>query len=116
MTDSRISAGVVIIGCPDFLALMSQRAGPESDKLLPKSFRETVRRLSPSVGEVSKKDILILKGEDDQLIPWKACRNFVDRLPASKMEIVGYPGVGHELYPGMDAKTLDWIHKWRLKN
>lgn len=103
----------MIIGCPDYLALVTPRAGREVETLLPAEFVKTVRSLSPRVEKVSKKDILILRGEDDVLVPWSASEAFVGQLPTSKTEVVGFPKVGHELYGGMVEKTVEWIHRWR---
>lgn len=92
---------------------MTPRAGRDVEMLLPADFVKTVRALAPRVEEVSKKDILILRGENDLLVPWSASESFVGQLPASKTEVVGFPGIGHQLYGGMVEKTVDWIHNWR---
>ena len=96
---------------------MTQRAAAQNnkDKLLPKSFLDTVAQLDPQVGKVSLKDLLILKGDDDPLVPWSASEAFVSRLPPDRVEVVGYPGVGHAFPDVMLEKSADWIVGWRRR-
>lgn len=115
--DPRVTAGVVIIGCPDPAALMKIRAGKDkAAERLPDSFLETVRRLSPKFEEVAKKDMLILKGNDDVLVPWEPSQRFVDKLPKGKVSVVGYDGVGHALTDAMIQDTAKWIKGFRQRS
>ncbi|KAK4934505.1 hypothetical protein LTR10_024252 [Elasticomyces elasticus] len=108
--DPRVSAGVVIIGCPDVAALMEERASKNDfERKLPPSFRETARRLSPKLEEVAKKGILILRDIEDTLVPWGPSEIFVNKLPKEKTRIVGYEGIGHELTQAMMQDTAKWI-------
>lgn len=114
--DPRVAAGVVVIGCPDYIRLMTQRAG-EQDRLvrLPPAFLDLVSKLDPTVENVSKKDVLILKGDDDPLVPWSASEPFVSSLPKERAEVVGYPGVGHAFPKEMLEKAAGWIVEWRRR-
>ncbi|KAH7336488.1 Alpha/Beta hydrolase protein [Rhexocercosporidium sp. MPI-PUGE-AT-0058] len=112
--DDRVAAGVVIIGCPDFDILMESRAGKELlETRLPRAFRGAVARLCPRLDRVSKKEILILRGDTDQLVPWSASEVFVSQLPQDKVEIISYSGVGHEYNEQMLQKTVSWLCNWR---
>lgn len=96
---------------------MSLRAGGErKDIRLPKTFLELVTNLDPQVEELSKKDLLILKGDEDPLVPWTASQDFVSRLPSDKTEVVGYPGVGHAYPQAMLEKFTEWVVQWRRRH
>lgn len=89
---------------------MRLRAGTEhADERLPSSFLETVRKLQPRSEEVAKKDVLILKGNEDILVPWQPSQSFVDELPKSRARVIGYDGVGHALDKAMIEDTARWI-------
>lgn len=119
-TDPRVAAGVVVIGCPDFLALMSARAGPEKLHLrMPPTFVELLEKLAPNPAELAKKDILILKGDEDRLVPWEASQEVVENLRKNskgQVEVVGYPGVGHAYPDAMVEKVADWVRDWRERH
>ncbi|KAH8701264.1 Alpha/Beta hydrolase protein, partial [Phaeosphaeriaceae sp. PMI808] len=105
--DDRVAAGVIIIGCPDFNVLMESRAGKELlETRLPRAFRGAVARLCPRLERVSKKEILILRGDADQLVPWSASEVFVCQLPQDKVEVISYSGVGHKYNEQMLQKTV----------
>ncbi|KAF8899869.1 hypothetical protein CPB84DRAFT_1093377 [Gymnopilus junonius] len=89
----RISVGIPIIGCPDYLALMKHRAqtsgiaftGPH----IPASLLDLIGILDPASKSYSSlgtsnpflgKKILILSGEEDTLVPWTASKTFVESL------------------------------------
>jgi predicted esterase len=86
--------------------------GADKEKLLPKAFLDLVASLDPKLDVISKKDMLILKGDDDQLVPWEASEEFVSKLPKDKAEVVGYPGVGHAFTPEMQERSAKWIVDW----
>jgi predicted esterase len=97
--------------------LMLQRAGEqEQETRLPHAFLGLVSELGPRPAVLSRKDLLILKGDDDQLVPWSASQEFVSLLPANKAEVVGYPGVGHAFTREMLEKSAEWIVQWRLRH
>jgi hypothetical protein len=116
-SDERVKAGVVVIGCPDYRLLMLQRAGQqEREARLPHAFLGLVSKLGPRPDILSRKDLLILKGDDDQLVPWSASQGFVSQLPPEKAQVIGFPGVGHAFTDEMRSKSAEWIVDWRRKH
>ncbi|OLL26285.1 hypothetical protein NEOLI_003512 [Neolecta irregularis DAH-3] len=115
--EPRISIGIPIIGCPDYIALMSHRARKASlgfcSPHLPKSLIKTIKRLNAASNEglesMSDKKILVLSGKDDQIVPWPCSETFVSKLPDVHKKIVLYEGVGHELTHLMINETCKWI-------
>ena len=115
--DDRVKAGVVIIGCPDYKAIMSQRAALDGGSVaerMPEGFMKVVEELGPRIEKVGAKDVLILKGDEDALVPWSASEEWVSKLPKERAEVVGYPGVGHAFPEAMKEKLANWINDWRL--
>ncbi|KAI5304172.1 Folylpolyglutamate synthetase [Ascosphaera pollenicola] len=116
--DPLISAGVAVCGCPDYPSLMHGRLAtvplPASEKetLLPPAFLEVVNATGPSPEKLAGKDILVLKGDDDESVPFAAGEGFVNRLDADRVKVTGYPGVGHELTEGMMREGATWIREW----
>jgi predicted esterase len=97
--------------------LMLQRAGEqERETRLPPAFLGLVSKLGPRPDSLSRKDLLILKGDDDQLVPWSASQGFVSLLPPEKAEVIGYPGVGHAFTDEMRDESAEWIANWRSKH
>ena len=84
-------------------------------KRLPPTFLDIVAKLDPRLEIVSGKDLLILKGDVDKLVPWSACEGFVSGLDPTNTEVVGYPGVGHAFSEEMREKSADWIAQWRRR-
>jgi predicted esterase len=84
----------------------------DKEKLLPQTFLNLVASLDPKLDVISKKDMLILKGDEDKLVPWEASEEFVSKLPKDKAEVVGYPGVGHAFTPEMQERSAKWIVGW----
>lgn len=102
----------MVIGCPTFPVLMIPRATEaKKDELLPQPFLDLVAKLDPKLDIISKKDILILKGDEDQLVPWEASEEFVSKLPKEKTEVVGFP-CGHAFPDAMLEKSASWIVEW----
>lgn len=92
---------------------MIPRATEEKkDERLPQPFLDLVAKLDPKLEVISRKDLLILKGDEDQLVPWEASEEFVGKLPKNKVEVVGYPGVGHAFPLEMRKKSAKWIVEW----
>lgn len=84
--------------------------------LLPDPFLALVDKLDPKEAILSRKDILILKGDNDKLVPWSASEAFVSRLPDQCKEVVGYPAVGHSFTETMRQKAAQWIVSWIEKH
>lgn len=110
--DERVSFGIPIIGCPDYLRLMRGRAMKQSIPITPPYFPqgliELVNRKDPVAKAFDRADdsnpflgkkILVLSGAVDKLVPWEASRNFVERLevgPKGVKKVIVQEGVGHE--------------------
>lgn len=99
-------------GCPDYLALMSERAVlngiPFGPPYIPQTFLCIISQqdaaaapysISDSFNPFYGKNILVLAGAEDKLVPWSASKAFVDDLtvgPDGAKEVILEPGVGHE--------------------
>ncbi|EPS93675.1 hypothetical protein FOMPIDRAFT_1135699 [Fomitopsis schrenkii] len=110
--EPRINLSIPIIGCPDYLALMSGRAAekgiPFEPPYIPKTFLALVKQQDPATVPYKAADasnpfygkkILVLSGAEDKLVPWSASKEFVDNLnvgPDGAKEVTVAPGVGHE--------------------
>lgn len=93
--------------------LLASRAGENAQQLIPPSFVEVCRRLGATVEQVSRKHLLVLKGNEDVLVPWTASQEFVERLPRDKVTVKGYDGVGHAVTGDMIADAANWIQQIR---
>ncbi|KAF9818795.1 hypothetical protein IEO21_02575 [Rhodonia placenta] len=110
--EPRIILGVPIIGCPDYTALMTERAGlngiPWEPPYIPRSLLDLIERYDPAAASYTVPDasnpflgkkILVLSGGDDKLVPWSASKTFVDSLNVGLggvKEVIVAPGVGHK--------------------
>ena len=88
---------------------MRSRAGDKVEQLVPTSFADVYRKLAPTVDRVSQKHVLVLKGNEDPLVPWEASQAFVESLPSAKVTVKGYDGVGHAVTADMVADAAAWI-------
>ena len=79
---------------------------------MPHAFLGLVSKLGPRPDVLSKKDLLILKGDDNEIVPWSASQGFVSLLPPQKPEVIGFPGVGQPFTDEMREKSAKWIVKW----
>ena len=129
--DPRVKFGIPIIGCPDFVALMSARAQkylkPFAPPVAPDSLMAYIRQHDPSnlpfhASDVSNpflgKKILVLSGGIDTLVPWTASQNFVERLEVGKdgvKKVVVVPDAGHECTTVMVAEAAQFIEIEALK-
>lgn len=104
--------GIPIIGCPDYLTLIKQRA--ESSGIafaaphFPDSFVDFVKSVDPASTKYTAQDssnpfygkkVLVLSGEVDKLVPWTASQGFVDGLEVGpgKKKVVVQTGIGHKV-------------------
>ena len=101
-----------VSGCPDYLALLSERAAmngiPFEPPYIPQTFLSIVSRQDAATAPYSAADssnpfhgkkILVLAGAEDRMVPWSASKAFVDHLnvaPGGVKEVILEPGVGHE--------------------
>jgi hypothetical protein len=92
---------------------MIPRVGDRKATCLPRPFLDLVSQLNPRVEKVVTKDVQILKGDEDGPVPWSASEAFMARLPRDRVEVVGFPSVGHEFPDDMAVKAASWIVDWR---
>lgn len=94
--------------------LLALRAGDNATQLVPASFVDVCRKLGATVEQVSRKYLLVLKGNEDVLVPWAVSQEFIERLPHDKVTVKGYDGVGHAVTGNMIADAADWIRQIRV--
>lgn len=113
------------VGCPDYLALISDRAAqngiPLEPPYVPKTFLALVAQQDPATAPYKAADtsnpfhgkkILVLSGAEDKLVPWSASKEFVDNLsvgPNGVKEVIVAPGVGHECTKDMVRQMAKFI-------
>lgn len=101
--DPRITVGVPIIGCCDYLCLMRNRvqgmlakptsdpddvaeAREEEERYLPEALKRVLRQLDaggmgePAVERLKGRKLLVLCGADDRLVPYHCSQPFIERL------------------------------------
>jgi hypothetical protein len=130
-TDPRISLGIPIIGCPDFLKLIKYRAHnsaiPFQAPHIPNSLISLVntsdpaskdfKSLNPSSNPFLGKKILVLSGKDDPLVPWSASESFVDALevgPEGVKKVFLQEGVKHTCTKEMVDEAADFVGQYLL--
>jgi len=120
--EARLSVGIPIVGCPDYLALMQDRAkagGLQFEPpILPDSLLELIKRESPVSAPVtgrnpfSGKKILVLAGGKDELVPWVFSESFVERIEVGVegvKRVVVYPDVGHAFTASMEEDVAKFV-------
>ncbi|ORY75759.1 Alpha/Beta hydrolase protein [Protomyces lactucae-debilis] len=120
--DTRLIAGIPIIGCPDYLSLMTSRArtlkdgtGGLTEALFPRALREVVERLDPTIHGMREKRLLVLCGARDRLVPYEAGRRFIEALQVEQQhhggstEVVVEAGVGHRCSDAMIERLCAFV-------
>ncbi|KAN0120901.1 Alpha/Beta hydrolase fold [Russula decolorans] len=117
--EPRIRIGIPICGCPDYLALMEQRAEhlgiPRTPSYFPASLRALVRAndtVPATATAFAGKRMLVLAGADDKLVPWETSRTFVEALDVGRggrKVVMVVPGVKHEFTDGMKEEMLQFF-------
>ncbi|KZT19240.1 alpha/beta-hydrolase, partial [Neolentinus lepideus HHB14362 ss-1] len=123
--DKRISTGIPVIGCPDYLALMCDRAIITNTPFEPPHVPDTLLQLiysqdpvftaytssSPAENPYLNKKILVVSGKEDKLVPWTASQGFVEKLEVGqgKKEVFLQEGAGHEWTKEMLARTVQFL-------
>jgi hypothetical protein len=128
-TDPRIKIGIPIIGCPDYLALMKQRAKnanvPFSAPFFPESFKALVESADPvassyrdssSANPFLGKRILVLSGGMDPLVPWNTSEKFIEGLEVGEghgcvKRVSVHPGVKHDCTEAMIREMASFINE-----
>ncbi|KAG9056346.1 hypothetical protein FS842_010923 [Serendipita sp. 407] len=93
-SEPRIEVAMPVVGCPDFLSLMTDRAtrkgcDPSNAAHFPRSLVEFVRKYDPATAPFTSPDnrnpfvgkkILAISGAKDRLVPWEFSESFFDSL------------------------------------
>lgn len=163
--ESRISGAAVIIGCPDYTSVMTDRARLSKRKTytvdngasfhgssdFPQALIDAIQiwdprgilfgtspiltnppvPLGPSEAarlmeildeRVKGKNLLVLSGAADKLVPYKFTEPFIRFLEEAvgkggwweegrlKLKNVAYEGVGHEMSGGMVEECVEWVN------
>lgn len=118
--------GIPIIGCPDYLKLIKQRAERSGIAFapphIPDSFVNLVKSVDPASTKYTGQDssnpfygkkILVLSGEIDAVVPWGASQEFADGLEVGpgKKKVIVEKGVGHEMTDRMVAEAVVFIQE-----
>ncbi|KAI0324680.1 hypothetical protein GY45DRAFT_1313470 [Cubamyces sp. BRFM 1775] len=132
--DPRITFGIPIIGCPDYLTLMSERAAlskvPVAPPFFPAALLAYVRAHDPAAvlhtagapraeNPFWGKRVLVLCGSEDKLVPWSASRRFVEELEVGEgeggvKEVWVEEGTGHRCSEGMVRRAGEFVWKQAL--
>lgn len=120
--EPRLSVGIPIVGCPDYLALMRDRAKASGLRfeppIFPGSLLEIIERESPisltvtDNNQFSGKKILVLAGGKDELVPWVFSESFVKRVDVGEKgvkNVVIYPDVGHAFTTSMRKDVANFV-------
>ncbi|KZT42247.1 hypothetical protein SISSUDRAFT_1125905 [Sistotremastrum suecicum HHB10207 ss-3] len=123
--EPRVKIGIPIIGCPDYLKLMSIRANENNLSLdppyMPDSLKGYIQENDPAATPHAAqagnpfwgKSVLVLSGKIDKLVQWEASADFVDALnvgPGEKRVVVEATA-GHEVTPAMLNELAAFV--WR---
>ncbi|KAI9056811.1 alpha/beta-hydrolase [Trametes sanguinea] len=127
--DPRVKLGIPIIGCPDYLALMSARAAahriPLGPPHFPASLLAYIRAHDPAAAPHTSaaaraenpfwgKKVLVLCGAADEIVPWAAGERFVRELEVGeegRKEWEVEEGTGHRCSEGMVRRAAEFL--WR---
>ncbi len=112
MADPRVSVVVSIAGA---LTL----APPEGIEF-PPMVAEAIRRNDPAerAAEFWPRPVLLLHGVEDKTVPCLGSVLLKDALTLhyatepERLALVTYPGIGHELSPGMASAAVDWVRRF----
>ncbi|KAI0339582.1 alpha/beta-hydrolase [Trametopsis cervina] len=130
--ESRISLAVPIIGCPNYMNLITRRAKYSGVELAPPHFpdslRQYIERNDPSQTPYTTSDpsnpflgkkVLAMYGGEDTLVPFAYSESFVTDLnvgPHGVKEVVVEPGVGHECTKPMVKRMANFIWDHALRS
>jgi hypothetical protein len=115
--EPRIRIGIPICGCPDYIALIEQRAErlnvPRTPPYIPVSLRALVRANDtvPTTAFTGKR-VLVLAGADDKLVPWETSRRFIEAIDVGRggrKVVMVVPGVKHEFSDRMREEMFHFL-------
>lgn len=127
VTEPRLNIAIPIIGCPDYVKLISQRAQlsglPFAPPHYPPQLKAYVDAYDPASFPFRTKDgpnpflgrkILVLSGAKDTLVPWTASKEFIDGLEVGdgEKQIFLEENAGHECTPVMVQKAAVFVGEW----
>jgi pimeloyl-ACP methyl ester carboxylesterase len=116
--DSRISAAVIVVGCPDLTSLLLDRLGgftspaevPAGTIEWPESISKLYLARDRNVTGITGKKILILNGAVDPLVPSRFSWSWVENYGANNaVTFVEQEDTGHALTVEMVQKIVDWL-------
>lgn len=123
--DPRIKVGVPLIGSGDYRRLMELRAVlnkcPASDfsRYFSPAMEAAVRHRDPihNAAVFADRPLLMLNGADDKVVPLECNQRFEAAArpfytDGSKLKLVAYPGIGHEVPAAMWAEAKAWFKTW----
>ncbi|KZV73126.1 hypothetical protein PENSPDRAFT_742562 [Peniophora sp. CONT] len=122
--DPRLTVGIPVIGCPDYLTLLELRADKHGLSLappyMPASLRAYIKAHDPVTTDYAStsasnpfggKRILVLSGAEDPLVQWTASATFIEGLqvgPSGLKEVKVLEGVKHEYTPQMRETAIQF--------
>ncbi|KAJ1302034.1 hypothetical protein OPQ81_000869 [Rhizoctonia solani] len=117
--DPRVSLLVPVIGSPSYLTLFQHRADglglPLAPPYLPSSLKCEMERATPSVEAFRGKDVLVMSGAEDTLVPFEesGTREFTQRLEEAEvcrsLKVWVQPETGHTCSREMIDLAKDFI-------
>ena len=123
--DSRISAGVALIGSGDYKRLMELRAqsngcaAGDVGRYFTPELDAVVKRRDPihRAAQFADRPLLMVNGADDALVPLECNQRFeAAAMPyyrdGSRLRLAAYPGVKHEVTPEMWNDAKAWFTTW----
>lgn len=126
--EPRVTIGIPIIGCPDYMALMRPRAASRSLAVasphFPPSLLASITAHDPSSARFSSSDpaqnpflgkhILVLSGGKDKLVPWLASRKFVEELQVGDgtKRVIIDENAAHECTRRMVSELASFVYEY----
>ncbi|KAI5788308.1 Alpha/Beta hydrolase protein [Geopyxis carbonaria] len=124
--EPRVTAVVAVIACCDYAALMDARAARAGVAWDTPALRKAIAQVDPAMvvqregwpavaRRVAGKQVLVLSGAEDTLVPYGVSRVFVDALQdaapreGGSVKSVEFGGTGHEFSEDMQAVAAEWI-------
>jgi hypothetical protein len=134
--EPRVTIGIPIIGCPDYYSMIKERIArkPPSNgqrtlvgPAWPPSFAELIAKgdpcavdytsHDPAINPYINKQILILGGGDDKLVPPRFGQKMYDEMYVGETgakDMIIQDGVGHDTSSEMIERVGEWIWKYGL--
>lgn len=136
--EPRITLGIPVVGCPDYVSLLTPRIAEHPPSTgqrelaapaFPASLAQLVakedpcavdyRSHDPSVNPYIGKQILVLGGAEDRLVPPKHGQKMFEDMylgPHGAKEMIVQEGVGHHMSPEMLERAGEWLWKYGVND